>query len=1380
MTMRTRLLASVFAAALLPFLPGSAPAQQQTDPAIAALLDQANYWRLQNKPEQAIRALERVLAADPRNVEGLAAAAASSAEAGNRAAADQYLRRLRQIAPNDPRLARTDLAVQGASLDPAGLDEARRLARAGNNAAAAQRFRELFRGNVPPPNVAVEYYQTLAGTEAGYAEAQRGLARLAAENPNDRRIQLAYSQMLTFREGTRSVGVERLRALAQTPDAGQASVASWRDALIWSGPNPQMIPEFRAFLQRFPNDQQVQGLLAQAMNPPQGPADAQGEARSRGFTAYNGGRLPEAEREFQAALTLNPQDSDALGGLGLVRSRQGRTREARSLLQQAIDADPTDGRRKWGAALAGTNATGGGGNARASGGDVNQARSLLLRGDVDESEQALLRIVRRDGGDRADAEALLGDIALRRGDPVAAEQRYRAALSRRPALPTALAGLYDSLQQLGRFAEAEQLLQGRNGAALTAAAGTQRAESLRAEATRTDDPEAALALLRAAVAANPADPWTRLDAARLLSRQGRGAEGRALIEEPLAAGRPSNEALQAAALFANEEGRVQDAAALIERIPNRVRTADQTMLLRRARIQQQVAAAAAPGSMGDRTTARTRLLSLATRPDPTGEVPAAVVRALMGLNDPQGAVEAARVAASVNRRAPVSGRIAVADALLDAGLTYEAAVLAQGVAQDSRLTSDERRRVNSLMAGVAVRESDRLNQQGNQAAAYERLAPALVQDPTNPSANLALARLYQGADEPRDAQRIAEAVLQRDPRNTDARQAAMDAAVALRDWGRAEALLAEGRALLPNDPRISMLEARLARSWGDTRRAQVALEQAATQRRNQLGVNQPIGSYAPAIPTAPQPAGLYDNPFRRTPLAGQDQPMPPVWAAQPERGERAVRAAPTPAPAPAPAPAPRQYAQAYQPPAASPQYPAAAPQYAAPQYAAPPQYSQPYASPGGPAAPAVDQRYVRPAQYAAPPQSPTPFRLMPSGGVQTPVTSDPLLNDISRQLTEVREEAAPRLSASFGGRARSGDAGLDRLTEFGGTAEASTSMPGIGGRIIARVSPVSINAGDLASDVPTLRRYGSNVLQLPGGLNPAITTAQARATQPGDGSASGVGLGVAYVRDNFSLDVGSTPIGFERQNIVGGIEVAPSLAQGVRLRLTGERRAVTDSLLSWAGMRDSSTNKTWGGVVRTSGRAAIELTEGDTEFYALGGYGTLEGENVADNSRVEAGAGFRTPIYRTARDELVAGLDLTYMAYDQNLRLFTLGHGGYFSPQSFFSATVPVDYRARTGNFFWRVGASAGFSTFREDRAALFPDDASLQRQVEQRAASDSTISAFYPGQTQSGFAGGLRGDIEYAVSPALRLGALARYDRSGDWNEGRAMVFARYRLGGQ
>ncbi|GGC26551.1 hypothetical protein GCM10011504_00980 [Siccirubricoccus deserti] len=41
---------------------------------------------------------------------------------------------------------------------------------------------------------------------------------------------------------------------------------------------------------------------------------------------------------------------------------------------------------------------------------------------------------------------------------------------------------------------------------------------------------------------------------------------------------------------------------------------------------------------------------------------------------------------------------------------------------------------------------------------------------------------------------------------------------------------------------------------------------------------------------------------------------------------------------------------------------------------------------------------------------------------------------------------------------------------------------------------------------------------------------------------------------------------------------------------------------------------------------------------------------------------------------------------------------------------------------------------------------------------------------------GGLRGDIEYPLTPQLRLGGLFRYDRAADWNEARGLVYLRYR----
>jgi cellulose synthase operon protein C len=81
---------------------------------LAVLLDQANYWRLQNRPELVVRTLDRILASEPRNVDTLAGGAQAQAQLGNRSAAESYLTRLRQVAPNDPRLSDTDITVRPA------------------------------------------------------------------------------------------------------------------------------------------------------------------------------------------------------------------------------------------------------------------------------------------------------------------------------------------------------------------------------------------------------------------------------------------------------------------------------------------------------------------------------------------------------------------------------------------------------------------------------------------------------------------------------------------------------------------------------------------------------------------------------------------------------------------------------------------------------------------------------------------------------------------------------------------------------------------------------------------------------------------------------------------------------------------------------------------------------------------------------------------------------------------------------------------------------------------------------------------------------------------------------------------------------------------
>nr|WP_246523626.1 cellulose biosynthesis protein BcsC [Neoroseomonas eburnea] len=1220
--MRAALLGAAASAAL------AGPVLAQAQGALAVLLQQARHWQEQNRPDLALRSFDRVLAADPRNAEALAGAAEAQAALGNRQEAEALLARLRTVAPSAPALAGARDALRGAAVDRAAIEDARRLSRDGRVPEALTRYRDAFGGGSPPDTYATEYWLTLAGTEGGWEEARRQLAALAARRPNDARARVAAAQVLTWREPTRGQGIAMLAELARDPAAAPAAIQAWRQALLWLGTGPQAEAPLQAFLAVRPGDPAIERRLAEVRDPARRAATIGSGERQEGFERLEANRLADAARSFEAALTRNPDDADALGGLGIVRLREGRTAEARSLLERAIAADPSRA-ASWRQALDGA----------AYSQELAEGRAQLRRGEIDAAEATLRRAVARDAADRTDAEVALGEIALRRNDAAGAEQRFRAALARRPGFQPAMAGLERALRQQGRVAEADDLARRlRVAAPATPAGGGSR---LRAEAARAPDAATAAALLRGALAEAPNDPWIRLDLARALARQGDAAEARAIVEAPLTQPQPGSEAVFAAALFAEEQGRLGDAAALIARIPPGRRSPDMARLAQRTRVAAEVEEAAAIGGF----EGRQRLLALAARQDATGATAAAVVRAFARISDPRGAEEAARVALAVNRAPSAQARLAIAGALLEAGQEAQAAAMARGLENDPSLTPDARRQAGGLLAGAAVRASDRANEAGDQAAGFDRLRPVLTRAPQDPAANLALARLYQGARQPREAQRIAEAVLARDPRNLEARAGAVDAAIAARDWQQAQALIDEGRALAPNEARVSLMQARLARARGDARGALVAARQAEEQRRAQVGEVMPM-AFAPM-------SGAGANPFRTAGVT-----------------------------------------------------------------------------------------------------------------VGAPLTRDPLSAEIAQEIEAARDAAATRIVVSPMIRGRSGTEGLDRLSEVSLPIEGSIAPRGIGGRLSATVTPVAISAGSLPADLTSLASFGANPIAYPGGM-----------LAPRDDTATGVAFNLGYRRDWLTADVGSTPIGFRYTNLVGGLEVAPALGGGWRVRVSGERRAVQDSLLSWAGQRDALTGQTWGGVMRTGGRAQVEYSQGAGSLYAGGGYAVFDGSGVKDNARVEVGAGGSYAVVRRPDETLNLGLDLVYFAYDENLRFFTLGHGGYFSPQSYTALNIPMDWRARSGEWSWRLGGSLGYAVWSEDSAPVFPNDPALQSQLVARTADTPAIRTNYASQSESGVIGSVRADLEYAISRDLALGALLRYDRSANWNEARGGVYVRYRL---
>ena len=317
---------------------------------------------------------------------------------------------------------------------------------------------------------------------------------------------------------------------------------------------------------------------------------------------------------------------------------------------------------------------------------------------------------------------------------------------------------------------------------------------------------------------------------------------RAVISDLADGPRSTVDALRAAALFASEDNRPQEAAALVARLPPSARTAQMRSLQSDAQLAADIQSATLLGG----GAARARLLMLAASPDPDGTRGALIARAFIGLGDPAGAGDAIATALAATR-SPASGqRIQYAGALLEAGQEQEARAMLHGIDATGGLTAVQGAAISRLRAGMAVRSSDQLARDGQYADAYDRLAPALARDPQSPDLNMALARLYQASGEPRHAFDINTALLRREPNNIDARRAAVGAAIELGDYEQAGKLVEEARRLTPDNPRTWLMSAELNKARGKNRqalqdlRAAQALRQQETRHRAKRQPN-PLG-----------------------------------------------------------------------------------------------------------------------------------------------------------------------------------------------------------------------------------------------------------------------------------------------------------------------------------------------------------------------------------------------------------------------------------------------------------------------------------------------------------------------------------------------------------
>ncbi|MDB5416019.1 MAG: hypothetical protein JWR10_4354, partial [Rubritepida sp.] len=584
-------------ATLAALLVAALPASAQLSPDVRAsggaattnLLEQAQFWQQQGQPERALQSLERLLAVEPNNVDALANAVEMAAVSNQTAAAQRYLELFRRTSPQDPRLVRVTELVRLLNEDSEVLTSARGLAAAGRGAEAVARYRQLFRNGNVPSVLAPEYFQVLAGSsETGYREAAQQLQQRIAAAPNDTRMALTYAQILTYREDTRAEGVDRLQELARRPGTREPARLAWRQALLWLGDDPETAVRIEAYLAANPGDRELETKLRGA----QGGISPGASARIVGWSAVEARRYGEAEAQFMAAIALDENDAESVLGLAVLRKIQNRMPEAQRLLARAVALSPDRAEeftRSVGSlapnAGGGGRGVGGAGGGGSAAGPTVQAWRALQRGDLDGADRLARRALSSPGAARLDGEMILGQVALQRRDFVAAEMRFRNALSLRPRQQDAQTGLYFALVGQERIAEADAL-QREAGLTVPAGSGAARAIAMRDRALLLDNPDEAIALLRRGLETDPGNAWVKLDLARRLTAADRPEEAAAVqasLEQDTSA-----ESSMAAALLAMDGERYGEVVALLDRVPVRLRNTDTDRLLANARREYEI------------------------------------------------------------------------------------------------------------------------------------------------------------------------------------------------------------------------------------------------------------------------------------------------------------------------------------------------------------------------------------------------------------------------------------------------------------------------------------------------------------------------------------------------------------------------------------------------------------------------------------------------------------------------------------------------------------------------------------------------------------------------------------------------------------------------
>lgn len=1328
--------------------------QAQSD-ALTVLQEQGQYWQSRGDFQRAADVWNKVLKAQPGNTQALYSLALIELRKKNTAQARSYLEQLRKAAPgsNEVTLLEQELALS-APASASTLEKARRVAAEGDLEGALPLYRQALAGRTPEGEVGLEYYTYLGYTSHdGMLEAIKGLERLRAASPDNPRIQLPLARHMARNEPTRAQGIKLLEQLSARADIGSDAAESWRDALTWLGtpPKAEFRPLLETYLAKNPDDAEIRAQLdaqtrALSQSQRQDAARAQGAAApaadpysARVRTAMQRleqGDLPIAESQLQVILAERPGQPDALGAMGVVRMRQGRMQEAADLLAQAYRARPRDWKQAYDTAQYWVT--------------VEQANQALRAGNNTQAA-TLLDKARRLQPNEPSAVLAQARLAVARSDMRRAESLYRTAYQRDPNNAEAISGLVQVYAQTNQVDKARQMVESLTPKQQEAAGGRAKLQGLYAaglaKAQRArGDLASARATLEQAMAADPSNAWVRLELAQIYNESGFPKEARGLIDGMLLTDPYNVDALYTSAIFASQQQDWAGAQQALSRIPANLATPEMKALQRDVTVQVRIQYASALGKQGRGMEAAAVLDELAPVVANNPGLASTVAAAYADAGD------SARALGLIRQQLGRS-KTPDPDVMLQyAGLLFRTQqdVEAMGVLRslDGRqLSPEQQKTLRDLHNTQTIRQAESLREQGDLVAAYDALSPVLSQNPNDPQALAALARMYASAGDAQQALGIYQHLLQQNSSSPDLFIGAALVANQLRDFKYADQAAESAVALAPDDIQVLTSAAGIYRVQGKTAKAQKLLKHAVALQESDARSYSANGAFTP-------PVGSGGNPFVGMPGQRTARTGAQAFALPAAAGAMAGVAA-------ASAAAPATWGS-----------PASAPAYgAAPAWGAPP--GRAAAVPRGVPAAArpVAQNPYGPAQAAA---APLPF----TANAPQPAYGAAPLSPLEAELALIEQDRSPQLSMGTVYRSRTGDSGTSRLDDIQTPIEARFAAGD--GQAFVRATPVFLDAGRFSQPRFLESNFSGKVDYVLGAdnsreLDDAMGTSQ-----------TGVGLAVGYELQGLKVDLGVTPLGFKKSSFTGGIAYEGAVSQdgSVRMGVNVSSRPVTDSVMSFAGTEVNG--EVQGGVMATGARVDISKDLGDYGFYASVGAHALNGKNVESNRRIEVNTGTYVHLINEPDNIFTTGLNLNYTGYSDNLRYFTPGHGGYFSPQTSFTVGVPFNWSRKVDDLTFKVSGSLALQHFKENPADLVPGrsvDDELSRLKALSGFTDQQIlgelaaknPGFYAGQSKTGLAYNLNVGAEYNFTPGMAFGGHLGIDKSGDYRQWIGGIYLKY-----